>query len=79
MIESLHNSSNGITRQGKSFQELPGFVEPGYLCTSERDSENVDTVCKKFNWKPLYYFFHGWAALDWYRGYDQNIFDYSAQ
>jgi hypothetical protein len=24
-------------------------------------------------WKPLYYFFHGWAALDWYRGYDRTF------
>jgi hypothetical protein len=45
----------------------------GYLCTSERDSENVEVVCAKYNWKPLYYFFHGWAALDWYRGYDKTF------
>ena len=45
----------------------------GYLCTSERDSENVNYVCNKYNWKSLYYFFHGWAALDWYRGYDQTF------
>ncbi len=45
----------------------------GYLVTSERDSENVEFVCEKFNWKPLYYFFHGWAALDWYRGYDKTF------
>jgi hypothetical protein len=45
----------------------------GYLLTSERDSEAVDNVCKRFEWKPLYYFFHGWAALDWYRGYDKTF------
>jgi hypothetical protein len=45
----------------------------GYLITSERDSENVEKVCKKFKWKSLYYFFHGWAALDWYRGYDKTF------
>jgi hypothetical protein len=45
----------------------------GYLVTSERNSENVDAVCQKFNWHPLYYFFHGWAALDWYRGYDKTF------
>jgi hypothetical protein len=49
------------------------FVSPGYLVTSERDSENVAVVCKEFNWTPLYYFFHGWAALDWYRGYDRTF------
>jgi hypothetical protein len=45
----------------------------GYLLTSEHDSENVDHVCEKFDWKPAYYFFHGWAALDWYRGYDKTF------
>ena len=49
------------------------FIAPGYLLTSERNSENVEIVCEKFKWKPLYYFFHGWAALDWYRGYDKTF------
>ena len=45
----------------------------GAIITSERDSDTVDTVCKKFGWKQYYYFFHGWAALDWYRGYDRTF------
>jgi hypothetical protein len=52
---------------------MQDFTPPGYLCTSERDSENVQTVCQHFGWTPLYYFFHGWAALDWYRGYDRTF------
>jgi hypothetical protein len=47
--------------------------DAGYLLTSEHNSENVNRTCKKFKWKPLYYFFHGWAALDWYRGYDKTF------
>jgi|LakMenE01Jun11ns_1017448.scaffolds.fasta_scaffold9890245_2 hypothetical protein len=50
-----------------------GFVAPGYLCTSEKNSENVEKICAQYNWKQLYYFFHGWAALDWYRGYDKTF------
>jgi hypothetical protein len=45
----------------------------GYLVTSERDSDSVDQVCAQYHWTPLYYFFHGWAALDWYRGYNQTF------
>ena len=45
----------------------------GYIVTSEQNSDNVAAVCKQFQWKPLYYFFHGWAALDWYRGYDKTF------
>jgi hypothetical protein len=57
----------------KKIEKPPGFVVPGYLVTSERNSENVEQVCAKYNWKELYYFFHGWAALDWYRGYDKSF------
>ena len=40
---------------------------------SEFHSENVNEVCRFYNWAPYYYFFHGWAALDWYRGYDKGF------
>ena len=45
----------------------------GAICTSERDSDNVDALCARYGWKSYYYFFHGWAALDWYRGYDKTF------
>lgn len=45
----------------------------GSIVTSERDSDNVDFICNKYGWKAYYYFFHGWAALDWYRGYDKTF------
>jgi hypothetical protein len=45
----------------------------GYLLTSEHDSENVERICDRWRWKSAYYFFHGWAALDWYRGYDRTF------
>jgi len=54
------------------FSQDPNY-SPGYIVTSERDSENVKFICDKYQWKPLYYFFHGWAALDWYRGYDRTF------
>jgi len=43
------------------------------LVTSEFRSEFVDSVCNIYGWKSFYYFFHGWAALDWYRGYDRTF------
>jgi hypothetical protein len=45
----------------------------GYFLTSEHESQNVEHVCAHFQWKSAYYFFHGWAALDWYRGYDKTF------
>ena len=49
------------------------IADAGYLVTSEYNSENVKHVCNQFGWKSLYYFFHGWAALDWYRGYNRTF------
>jgi hypothetical protein len=68
----LRNRVNKIANDAgysKSFDH----IKTGAIITSERDSDAVDTVCKKFNWKSYYYFFHGWAALDWYRGYDRTF------
>jgi hypothetical protein len=44
-----------------------------FLVASETDSDNVDYICKAYGLQPFYYFFHGWAALDWYRGYDRTF------
>ena len=44
----------------------------GYLVTSEKNSSTVKEICKRYGWKEMYYFFHGWAALDWYRGYNRT-------
>jgi hypothetical protein len=44
-----------------------------FLVTSETKSDNVDYICKAYGLQPFYYFFHGWAALDWYRGYDRTF------
>lgn len=43
------------------------------IITSEADSDIVTQVCSQYQWQSYYYFFHGWAALDWYRGYDRTF------
>ena len=48
------------------------FPQTGVLITSEKNSDTVDQICQDYNWKKLYYFFHGWAALDWFRGYNYS-------
>ena len=52
-----------------------GLINPNsrFLVCSETNSDNVDYICKRFNLRPFYYFFHGWAALDWFRGYDRTF------
>jgi len=44
------------------------YKEPHIFVTSEKSS-TITQLQKEYNVKELYYFFHGFAALDWYRGY----------
>jgi hypothetical protein len=68
----IHNLD--ITHDGATtFLPFQHYVSAGILVTSECNSENVEYVCEEFKWKSAYYFFHGWAALDWYRGYDKTF------
>ena len=47
-------------------------VNHSAIITSEWSSEFVDQVCSRYSWSHYYYFYHGWAALDWYRGYHRT-------
>jgi hypothetical protein len=67
---NIHTSTFDHVKNLNSY--LPN-KSAGAICTSEKDSENVDALCTKYGWKSYYYFFHGWAALDWYRGYDRTF------
>jgi hypothetical protein len=45
---------------------------PGHIVVSEK-GEYVDELCRIYRWKPHYYFYHGWACQDWFRGYDKTF------
>jgi hypothetical protein len=53
------------------FQEI--YNDKCRIITSERDSEMVEYVENTYGIQSHYYFFHGWAALDWFRGYDHSF------
>jgi hypothetical protein len=73
-IDWLNTEPKRLLGNQNLFKELNiPYCKTGSIITSECDSDNVDLVCKKYNWKNYYYFFHGWAALDWYRGYDKTF------
>ena len=44
-----------------------------HIITSEKNSEIINYVHNTYGFEPHYYFFHGWAALDWFRGYDRSF------
>jgi hypothetical protein len=62
------------------FQDLNIDIRPlekfpkhnGSVIVSEK-GENVKALCDHYGWKSYYYFWHGWAALDWYRGYNRTF------
>ena len=59
-----------------SLQELirQGYVKNkiGHIVTSEK-GEFVKHLSDTYGWQTHYYFFHGWASMDWYRGYDRTF------
>jgi len=55
------------------FDQFCGTYQgPKIVVTSEINSKDVAWVCDTYELKHAYYFFHGWAALDWYRGYNYS-------
>jgi hypothetical protein len=51
----------------------PGDINNlGHVVVSEI-GENVQKLCDRYGWQSYYYFYHGWACLDWYRGYNYSF------
>lgn len=46
--------------------------DQGHVIVSER-GEMVQQMSDKYGWRSHYYFYHGWACLDWFRGYDKTF------
>ena len=44
----------------------------GHVVVSER-GEYVEQLCNQYGWTPHYYFYHGWACQDWFRGYNKSF------
>jgi hypothetical protein len=44
----------------------------GHVIVSEH-GEYVKKLTDIYGWKPHYYFYHGWACKDWFRGYDKTF------
>ena len=52
--------------------DLSKLPRLGSIVVSEK-GDYVTQLCEKYNWKSYYYFWHGWATLDWFRGYDKTF------
>lgn len=54
-----------VVRRNLDIMPAPG----GHVVVSEQ-GEYVDQLCAQYGWQAHYYFYHGWACMDWFRGYD---------
>ena len=73
VILDLHQATFDRVDQNNMAKFEPWDRKIGAIVVSETKSDNIDYICKQRNLQPFYYFFHGWAALDWYRGYDRTF------
>jgi len=73
LINKKDPSLPGLTKYPYTWDIPVSLPKLGSIITSEFNSEFVEQLCEKYGWKHYYYFYHGWAALDWYRGYDRTF------
>lgn len=73
ILDLHHETFDTVLIRNLRWDQYTDWTLPGVLVVSETASDNVDYICKQRNLQPFYYFFHGWAALDWYRGYDKTF------
>ena len=66
-LDSFEPLFDAVLRRNDDIMSKP----PGHVVVSEQ-GEYVDRLCERYGWQPHYYFYHGWACLDWFRGYDNS-------
>jgi len=64
-----------VIQRNLDIQQPCGLGAPvlfdGHVIVSER-GEYLDQLTQRYGWQSHYYFYHGWACLDWFRGYDHT-------
>jgi hypothetical protein len=56
----------------EQFQPIYSQKNSCKIIHSEYQSDDIAWVCDTYGLENGYYFFHAWAALDWYRGYNRT-------
>ena len=66
--EEYKSLFDDVIRRNDDIQAKPR----GHVVVSEH-GEYVERLCETYGWKSHYYFYHGWACQDWFRGYDKSF------
>jgi len=53
----------------RNYKDDYGQPRPTIVLNTEKNSQTKNNFLKEFNYADCYYFFHAFAAADWYRGY----------
>ena len=67
-LDTFESLFNDVIRRNDDIAAEPN----GHVVVSER-GQYVEQLCQQYGWTPHYYFYHGWACLDWFRGYDKTF------
>ena len=67
--EPIFASVPFLDHYGELFKEWGSRV---VLITTQKWGVNLSRYVEKYNWEPVYFFFHGIVAQDWFRGYKHN-------
>ena len=68
----LKRNQDLFAKAAASVHNFLPSVSRAALITSEFNSNTVQRCCQFYNWHSYQYFFNGWAALDWFRGYNRS-------
>jgi hypothetical protein len=71
-IDEIFKNKSDLWNKFKILNQEKFVYPKGHVVVSER-GEYVDQLVEKYRWQAHYYFYHGWACLDWFRGYDKTF------
>lgn len=77
LISEREHDYDGFLRQHQALLSLVlkhngDIFDIGHVIVSEQ-GEQVERLSQLYGWRTHYYFYHGWACLDWFRGYDRTF------
>jgi hypothetical protein len=76
-LHYAHHPNNQLHGQKTSLKVTNLKLDPkktafGHIVVSEIGTF-VQQLCDTYGWHSHYYFYHGWACQDWFRGYDKTF------
>jgi hypothetical protein len=71
-IEAHRALFEDVVRRNSDMDWHWDHAAPGTVVVSER-GDRVQELESIYGWRSVYYFFHAWACLDWYRGYNYTF------